>query len=288
MSGKWLTPALAMTVLPLAPCSWAQSPPVEATTPEATKEEKPYTLTFKPVLLDSGSSAGTSLGLDYDFKAKYEFAGSQTGAGSPTIDPNDLNKTFKKGQLDLRARGTLASSKEKNPNKLLDFSTAGVLKLDAPEAYYKIGGILAYETDQGFDNKQYMYGVTASASKVRIFMPGDAGSVLLNYGTVKPTDDAARKEAIGNLDSFKRWDVEVSYSIPINKQKVRSIDFDYRLYQETSPPDAIKAAGMDRNRLGLVRVNLDQDFFLQYSRGSLPFDQKSERVIKIGWSAKFE
>lgn len=257
-------------------------------TPAEVKTEKPYSLTFKPVVLETGSSAGTSLGLDYDFKGKYEFWTTSTGADSETIDVKDLDKTFRMGQADLRARGTLAASKEKNPNKLLDFAAAAVLKLDAPSYYAKVGGGLTFETDQGFDNKQTMFSLTGAISKVRVFMPGDAGSLIANYGTVNPSQDEERKKLVGNLDSFRRWDLEVSYSIPINKQKVRSVDFNYRHYQEFSPPAQVSAAGQGRHRLGLIRVNLDQDFFLQYSKGSLPFDQKSERAVKIGWSVKFE
>jgi hypothetical protein len=196
--------------------------------------------------------------------------------------------TIRSGQLDLHARGTLASSKEKNPNKLLDFSTAGVYKIDTPAAYYKLGALVTFETDQGFDNKQYMYGLAASASKVALFTPGDAGSVILNFGTVKPSADPQRESLAGSLDTFKRWNLELSYSIPVNKPKVRSIDLNYRHYQEVSPPAAIREINLDKYRVGLIRINLDQDFFIQYSRGSLPFDLRSERVIKLGWSLKFE
>jgi hypothetical protein len=254
----------------------------------ASKEEKPYSFQFKPVVLDTGSTSGASLGLDYDFKAKYKFAAGQTSVGSDTISLADLNATFRSAQIDLRARGTLASSKERNPNKLLDFLALGVYRIDTPAAYYKLGALLAYETDQGFDNKQYMYGLAASASKVTIFTPGDAGSVLLNFGNVNPSTDMQREQLLGSLEAFKRWNLELSYSVPINKSKVRSIDFNYRHYQEIGPPAAIRDADLDRYRIGLIRINLDQDFFVQYSRGSLPFDQRSERTIKLGWSLKFE
>jgi hypothetical protein len=254
----------------------------------ASKEEKPYSFQFKPVVLDTGSTSGASLGLDYDFKAKYKFAGGQTSVGSDTISLTDLNVTIRSTQIDLRARGTLASSKERNPNKLLDFLALGVYRIDTPAAYYKLGALLAYETDQGFDNKQYMYGLAASASKVTIFTPGDAGSVLLNFGNVNPSTDMQREQLLGSLEAFKRWNLELSYSVPINKSKVRSIDFNYRHYQEIGPPAAIRDADLDRYRIGLIRINLDQDFFVQYSRGSLPFDQRSERTIKLGWSLKFE
>lgn len=250
--------------------------------------EKPYNLEFKPVILDGASSSGSTLGLDYDLKASYPFAMSRTGVGQNKISLKDLNKIFTAGQVDLHARGTLASSKEKNPNNFLDFLLNGVLKLNTPSAYYKLGGKFAYETDQGFEKRQHMVGLTTSVSKVRIFTAGDSGSILLSYGTVKPSNDINRENISGSLKSFRRWDAEISYSIPLFYKKIRSIDFNYRIYQEVNAPTALKNAGMDRNQFGLIRINFDQDFFFQYSRGSLPFDQKSERVVKLGWSLKFE
>lgn len=253
----------------------------------ATKEAKPYSFSLKPVLIDSGSATGTSLGVDYEFTGKYQFWTTKTVAG-PVIDPSVLDKTFTSGQLDLRARGTLAASKEKNPNKLIDFAGSAVYKVDADKIWAKVGGALTYETDQSFEKKQYMFSMVGVASKVSTIVNGDAGSIIANYGTVNPTKDETRTKLTGNKDNFRRWDLEVSYSVPVRSTKVRSIDFDYRHYQEVSAPTVIKTAGLDRNRLGLIRANLDQGFFVQYSKGSLPFDQRSERAVKIGWSALLE
>jgi hypothetical protein len=254
----------------------------------STQAAKPYSFTIRPVVIDTASAAQSALGLDYDFTGKYEFWTTRTGAGSDTIDPSILDKTFRAGQLDLRARGTLAASKEKVPNKLLDFAGNAVLKLDAPSYFAKLGGSLKFETDQSGDSKQTMAGLTGSISRVGTIVAGDAGSLLVSYGTVDPSKDADRKQLVGQLKNFRRWEAELSYSIPIRSQQIRSVDFDYRHYQEVNAPRQIRAADRDRNRLGLVRINLDKDFFLQYSRGSLPFDQKVERAVKIGWSAKLE
>lgn len=278
----------ASVVFALSVSSWAQTQPLTPGQTTGQQAEKPYSFTIKPVVIDTSSASQTVLGVDYDFTGKYEFWTTRTGAGSTTIDPSVLEQTFRSGQLDLRARGTLAASKEKVPNKLLDFAGNAVLKLNAPSYFAKLGGTLKFETDQGGENKQTMFGLTGSVSKVGTLLAGDAGSILVSYGTVDPSKDTERKQLVGKLDTFRRWDFELSYSIPIRSQQIRSVDFDYRHYQEVSAPDQIKAAHRDRNRLGLVRVNLDKDFFVQYSRGSLPFDQKGERAVKIGWSAKFE
>lgn len=258
---------------------------------EAKDAEKPYSFSFKPVVIDSSEASGAAFGVDYDFKVKKQFATSRgTSAGSPIITPEDVDKPEHAGQFDFRLRGTLASAKEKNPNKLVDLASKVVYTYDTNFAYFKGGGVFAYETDQGFDHKQHVLGVSGSMSKVQIVVPGDAGSLLLNYGSVKPTADTERKTALanGSLDSYRRWNLEASYSYPINRERIRSVHFDYRHYQEMSPPTAVKTAGLDRHRLGLVRVDLDQGFFLQYSRGSLPFDVRSVSAVKIGWSTNLE
>lgn len=248
---------------------------------------KPIAATFKPVLLDAGNSQGSTLGLDYDVYGKVRFGrAGNTSVDSPTISDSDVNVVIRTGEALFRARGTVASSKERNPNKLLDFSGSVVWRVDAPAYYLRLGGLLTYETDQGFDDKQSSYALTGSVSKVGSLVAGDAGSLILAWGKVNPTQDKVRQQLLGSMDSFKRWNLEASYSIPVNLQKFRSLDFNYRHYQEVGAPDAIHTAGLDRNRLALVRANFDQDFFLQYSRGSLPFDQKSARTVKMGWSFK--
>jgi hypothetical protein len=256
---------------------------------DAIDGAKPVTVRIKPVLIDTGSTQGATLGVDYNIQAKYSFSvGDKIGQGEDMFTLDDVNATLRSGQIDLRARGTLTSAKEKNPNKLLEFAAKGVYKINKEAYFLRLGAIATYETDQSFDNRQHMFGVTASVTKVSVLRNGDAGTLILNYGSVKPSNDAERERVLGNLDSFRRVNAELSYSIPVNRKQLRSIDFNYRHYQETGASGAIKAAGLDEQHLGLIRANLDQDFFIQYSRGALPFDLRSERAVKIGWSLKLE
>lgn len=265
------------------------TPPAGAASSAEQKPVKPFSFDIKPVLIDTAGQTGAAIGVDYDLNYKRSFGSSgNTSVGSGFVTGSQASVTIAEGEVALRARGTLASSAEKNPNKLIDFTASGFYSVSRVEAWYRLGGNLGFETDQGFEKKQSVVALTFIVSKVGTIMNGDAGSLALAYGTVNPTADAGRKKVVGNLDSYRRWNAEVSYSIPVNKQKLRSIDLNYRHYQEVSPTSATSATGIDRNRLGLVRLNLDQDFFVQYSRGSLPFDQKSERAVKIGWSQKFE
>lgn len=288
MATNTLLRALAAAAL-LAPVTvFSQAAPGSGED-EAIDGARPVTVRIKPVLIDTGSTQGSTLGIDYNIQAKYSFSvGDKIGQGEDMFTLDDVNATLRSGQIDLRARGTLTSAKEKNPNKLIDFAGKGVYKINKEAYFLRLGAIATYETDQSFDNRQHMFGLTASITKVSVLRNGDAGTLILNYGSVNPKNDAERERVLGNLDSFRRMNAELSYSIPINRSRLRSLEFNYRHYQEASAPGAIKAAGLDKQRLGLIRANLEQDFFIQYSRGKLPFDLRSERAVKIGWSLKLE
>lgn len=254
-----------------------------------TADRKPFQATIKPVFIDGANQGSSTLGIDYNFNYLRSLGGrGRTSYGQPTISAEDADIIITEGELSSRLRGTLTASKESNPNKLVDFSGAWHYVISTVPAWYRFGAGVTYETDQSYENKQFSYGLNIAASKVSIFNNGDAGSIELSLGRVNPKNDAKRKAADGTLSDFSRLNFELSYSLNLNQNKMRSIDLNYRHYQEISPSNAIRAAGIDRNRLGLIRFNLEQGFFVQYSRGSLPFDQKSERAIKVGWTAKLE
>jgi hypothetical protein len=167
---------------------------------------------------------------------------------------------------------------------IIDFSATSLLVINTLPAYYRLGAVLTYETDQSRENKQTMYGLAGSTTKMNLFRQGDGITLMGNYGVIDPTKDTEREKVLASLDTYKRWNIEASYIIPIHHEKVRSIEFNYRHYQEVSAPAAVKAAGLDRNRLALLRINLAKEFFIEYSAGSLPFDQKEVRAVKVGWS----
>lgn len=244
---------------------------------------------LKPVLVDAESSSGATLALEYDLKvSRIRPFGGRTSVGSDRVTPSDADVTIREGELLLRARGTLASSKAKNPHSMLDFSATGFIGFSRPEAYYRLGAQATYETDQSLDDRQYSLGAVGAVTKVSTFTNGDAGTIILGYASVNPIDDDTRQRLIGNLENFRRWNAEISYSYPINRTKVRSVDLNYRLYREIDAPVAIALAGLDKHQLWLVRLNLDEGFFLQYSKGSLPFDQREVRSVKAGWALKLE
>lgn len=268
---------------------WAAGPAAIAQT-AATPQEPTNTRTFtlRPHLLDSDTTSGAALAIDYDLNLLRTYGtGGNTSVGSPVVTVADADVPIGTGSLALRARGTLASSKVKASNKLVDLTGNALYTLSTTAAWMRAGGQLAFETDQSLENRQVAIGLLGAVSKVQIFTNGDAGSLLLNYATVDPKEDKARKATGVDLQSYRRWNAELSYTLNVNLNKLRSIDLNYRHYQEISAPGPVRAAGLERQRLGLIRLNLDQDFFVQYSSGSLPFDQKTQRAVKAGWSYKF-
>jgi hypothetical protein len=196
------------------------------------------------------------------------------------------------GLFTLKGKGTVTASKDSNPNKLLDLAAElAIHRSGGGIGSTRFGAMGSFETDQSLDHKQSMYGVAASHTY------GYFG-LGITYGEVKPNKDEDRQKLVGNLDKFKRWNVELAFSMPIGNPfekadsasfvKLRSIEAGYRHYQEVGAAAAIKAAGKDRNRLGVVRVNFEGDYFLQYAKGSLPFDVRGDRSWQVGWTSMFE
>ena len=168
---------------------------------------------------------------------------------------------------------------------------------------FALGGQAKYETDQSFENRQFVFGLRGTFTNLQGC--GAAGQVCesmnflgvsLGLQRVNPSNDDARKTALAgaSMDNYQRveFDGFYKYYLPKAWRYVSDIEFNYRHFQELNPSDAIRQAGLHRNRLGLVRLNLgwggkgstavDPTMFVQYSRGSLPFDTKSERVVKVG------
>lgn len=259
----------------------------------AQKADSEPSLKLRPALIDAKDSSGATLGLNYELNKQFKFwQNTKTGVGSSDVPENSDQTPLHGGLFLLKGQGTVTASRGSNPNKLLDLSAQlGVHRSGGGLGYTQLGAVGTFETDQGFEHKQSLFGLSVSHT-LGYFGLG------LTYAEVKPNKDEDRQKLVGNLNKFKRWNAELAFSMPIHNPyetadssalvKFRSIEAGYRHYQEIDAPSAIKTAGKDRNRLGLVRLNFDGDFFLQYSKGSLPFDQKSERAWQVGWTSKFE
>ena len=235
-------------------------------------------LQIKPVLLD-GKSSGTTLGLDYKYERQWKWS------------PADAD-TVADGLVELRGEGTVAASAARNPNKLLDLAVNLRYQYLGEGWLAGAGASLKAETDQRFDDRQLVWAAQLQAWRLNPLGANGWGVVYLNLGRVQPGADATRKAALAaDPGGYRRWDLEAIYHHNLKGRigglPLRSLEFQYRHFQELSPKAAIEAAGLDRHRLGTVRLNLGDDKFIAYSRGRLPFDKQSDRAVKIGVEYKF-
>jgi len=252
------------------------------------------------VVLDKEESDSLSLGLDYEAKWRKSF-------GPVAVDPNNPatprmgvpgmldgeNQIIVGGYYDLSARGTLASSSAKTSNKMLDFSGQLGGEFDTQFAYFSAGGILTHEVDQSGENKQTLYGINLSMTKVFLtsrpsIFQGSGLTLQLGYGKVNPGKDVEREKILGKLDNYNRWNSELSYTMRLPSSRVTGLVLSYRTYQEVSAPSAVRQAGMDSHHLWYAKFYFNikgERVFVAYSDGSLPFDQKDTRAIKVGWTS---
>jgi hypothetical protein len=248
--------------------------------------------TFKPVVIDSKNASGATVGLEYKYERQWKAAGGSDDTGKPTFDFENVKIWDRVGEL--RAQGTIAAARERNPHKLLDLAGNYRYDYSAGPWVAGAGATLKAETDQSFDKRQFVYGLQA-----RGFVNNPLGGngwalAYLNFGRVDPAADADRKAALGGakLSAFNRWDIEAIWHYDlkggIGSMAPRSLEFQLRHFQEISPPPAIERASLDQQRLVTVRLNFSDDKFIAWSRGKLPFDRQSDRAVKIGWTYQFE
>ena len=283
------TPAPAGTPTPAPAASSTPTPTPATLDPLAAITNAKDTFTVSPALLTGSSgSSGTTLGLNYNFLKTYSTTiGGDESKGEKTVTKEEVeNAKIWDLKAQITARGTLGASASDVSNKMNDFALSGLFSYDTKWAYIEGGATATYETDQSTDDRDAMYGAAVAVGKLNVFGVGDYLFLYANYGTVNPTGDTQRQKLVGTLTNYRRANLEGSYSYSVNSTLLSSIEFDYRYYKEESPPAAIQAAGLDVNKLWLIRLNF-QKYFIEYANGSLPFDQQSSRSVKVGWSTDF-
>lgn len=236
----------------------------------------------KPVLIQPQDGRPVMAGVKYDFSGKLAERSFDAQGG---LDPDAL-----RGGVDLtyRARGTVASSAERNPENLLDFALDLKGLASSSAGAVKFGASLKYEADQKFKNHNLVYGAKVTAAKNTLLFRNDQIALDIAYSQVDPGKDDARKKALGveTLDKYYRGDLEALYRVPVAGGIIRAIELNYRLYREFDAPAAIKAAKLNKHELSTIRLDLPKDFFVAYSTGKLPFDRKDDQAMALGWSYK--
>ena len=144
------------------------------------------------------------------------------------------------------------------------------------------------ETDQGFSNKQYVYGLGITYGKYCVLSKSknDFVGIYAHYGHVVPKDNSERKAVLGTatLELYYRWNLEFLYKYPLPWETVKAVEFNYRCFLENNAPTAIKNTGLDKHDLITLFVRLKNDLFIAYSTGKLPFDKKNDKMFLIGFS----
>lgn len=278
-------PAILMYFAIASGLAWSQAAPASASDEKKLDPNEGFHV--KPVVLDGRNSGGATVGLQYALQKTWAKNFDQIDKAGSTFNPDARLASL---AAEIKGSGTVTANKERNPNKLLDIAANGYYLGSTSLATYGIGGSMKYESDQGFDDKQYVYGLTALVSKYGgIFPANDFGLLQIAYGRVNPKEDAGRKTALGTtaLSSFNRFDAELYYRHQLTGA-LRGIEFQYRYFRELNAPVSVKAAGLDQFRLGTIRLNIMDDRFLAFSSGSLPFDRMKDRSITVGWTYKLD
>src|SRR5687767_5939285 len=77
-------------------------------------------LKVKPVLLEGSETTGATLGLEYTYERKWAASGSKDDSAGDSFD--FTKATLWDRLIEVRGQGTVAVSRERNPNKLLDLA----------------------------------------------------------------------------------------------------------------------------------------------------------------------
>jgi hypothetical protein len=263
----------------LAAAAMTYSSPARVQDAEAT-EVSPFN--FRPVVIDGSNSTGATVGLQWDLRRDKNFSFEDDDEGED-IPPNIA---LGAGSIGYKLSGTATADRERNPKNFLDALVD--VKLRHVQAGGRLAGGLfaAYEADQSFENRQFAYGLRATAWKRDLPFRRDVLALDLNLGQVDPSKDTARQAALGSseLERYERWNLEFAYKTAIRWKDVRSLELNYRYYREISPPDAVRAEHLHEHKLGTARLALKNDLFIAYSRGKLPFDRESDKIFEIGWT----
>lgn len=243
---------------------------------------------FNPTVLDSKDGTGSTLGIEYDIAGSLYSRSFEMEESGDDFNPD---ATLGSASIGYSAKGTVAVSKERNPKDFLEFQLDAKLRYAAAGTGSIIGRLFTkYESDQGFENEQSVYGLGGTYGKYSLLANNDFIAFDLGYGQVDPKDDTARKQALGgaSLEPYYRWDFEFLYMIPISSEKITGLELNYRYFMENDAPAAIKAASLDEFQLATIRLALQHDLYLAYSSGKLPFDRKDDQIFQIGFSYKLQ
>ncbi|MGK0270794.1 MAG: hypothetical protein ACI88H_001444 [Cocleimonas sp.] len=240
----------------------------------------------KPIVINSSETNDSSLGAEYAlngklFEKKFDLDDTDT-------DELNRNPVYGSYELTYSFDGTITENSDNNPKNLLE-SRVAFKFVRLSEYQLKAGAFIEYETDQKFDNKQLVYGLTGTVYKYGLFSQNNTFAFHANYGQVDPSKNTSREAILGsNLDTYDRVDFEAIYLINIGNDFVRTLELNFRYFKEIDAEQSIKTAGLDDFRFITYRLGLKNNMYIAYSSGELPFNQQDNQIYEIGYTYKFD
>ncbi|WP_407333408.1 hypothetical protein [Enterovibrio sp. 27052020O] len=205
---------------------------------------------------------------------------------------NEISKfNFSEFDLTLDVNGTIGTEAKKNP---LDYSQArigaGYRKFVSNDYTYHIGAFTSYELDQSNENSNFNYGASASihlwqnVTSINNFI-----NLSVDYARVNSVNDTLRNEILqGNDDKhYDRLKGKAFLQVEIPISGIKKLETYYIHYYEVDAPKEITDANLQS--YGLFRAGLffDQNFYIAFTDGKLPFSIDEEQSYQIGWSVVF-
>ena len=186
------------------------------------------------------------------------------------------------------------------------------------QAFIEFGAAAAFETDQGFDDKQLVYsgvlGLDIKAwnnsstlarwnifdwpfATLRYLIGTDPGfsprgatipTIQASLGIVDPEENDPRN-AVGDLKAYPRAKVEAAFKTPLATRGSTDVFFesDFRWYRELGAASAVRTAGLDEFTYFAAAITTTAGPFVSFSAGRLPFDAESDRVYQLGFKTSF-
>lgn len=246
------------------------------------KREIVNSFDVSPVALDSENTTKTSLGVEFDLKARFV----EKKFSKPSTGPIDPNARRGGASVDFALSGTATQNAEDNPKDLIETKLSGQY-FSSSKLNLKAGGFVQYETDQSLEDKQLVYGGTVTL-EMNDLQAKNIGALYANVGQVDPSKDTERQALLGTpLDKYTRASVELFYSHNIGGN-FDTFEIDYKYYKELSPPAAIEAAGADTFKLATYRLGFMNNLFIAYATGKVPFDRTNDQIVELGFSYKLK
>ncbi len=184
-----------------------------------------------------------------------------------------------------------------------------------PQTLWYVAGNGALESDQQFLNKQWTYGgqvglsvrdwrdtswatwlnipdypfavLRAITDSTESFKPSGHSFPTLIGGVdlVDPKDNKDRLAIDPDKSSYQRLRGEIAFKTKVGLilGKPVWLSASYRVFRETSPSPAIKAARLDRFEYFVADLEFADNFSISYSKGKLPLDRVSDQVFALGY-----